>query len=251
MQSIFAGAMCALMALSLSAQTIAPPAPTPLVEGKRALARNDFAGAKSIFTDYVRTHPNDTQGELGLGDAELGLRHYEAAETIYRHIVAAQPLTWQAHKNLVIVEAALGRWEDFDGERTVLRAARERNAKGIDRHASDVIDVLTVRGRRWIVRDYFEPLGRSRSRYNFERFSSDGRVLEYVSLESADAFPKELNGRAVIVGPAVKGADANGFALDWYNGKSHGTIRRYPAEPRYERLRADFLRWLQTPPHNN
>jgi len=241
--------MCAVIALSLSAQTIAPPTPTPLVEGKRALARNDFASAKTIFTEYTRTHPNDIQGELGLGDAELGLHHYEAAENTYRRIVAAQPLTWQAHKNLVIVEAALGRWEDFDGERTVLRAARERNAKGIDRHESDVIDVLTVRGQRWIVRDYFEPLGRSRSRYNFERFSPDGRVLEYVSLESADAFSQELNGRAVLVGPAAKGANANGFALDWYNGKSHGTIGKYADEPKYERLRLDFLKWQRAKKH--
>jgi tetratricopeptide (TPR) repeat protein len=246
MRWIFAGAVCAVMTLSAVAQTIAPPAPTPLVEGKRALARNDFAGAKAIFAEYMRTHPGDVQGELGLGDAELGLHRYEAAETIYRRIVADQPLTWQAHKNLVIVEAALGRWEDFDGERTVLRAARERGAKGIDRHESDVIDVITVRNQRWIVRDYFEPLGRARARYNFERFSTDGRVLEYVSLESADAFPKELNGRAVVVGPPAKSADANGFALDWYNGKSHGTVRKYNAEPKYEQLRNDFLRWQRT-----
>ena len=231
------------MTLSVGAQTLPPPAAAPLVEGKRALARNDFAGAKMIFAEYVRMHPGDVQGELGLGDAELGLHRYEAAETIYRRIVAAQPLTWQAHKNLVIVEAALGRWEDFDGERVVLRVARERGAKGIDPHESDVIDVITVRGQRWIVRDYFEPLGRARARYNFERFSADGRVLEYVSLESADAFPKELNGRAIIVGPAAKGANTNGFALDWYNGKSHGRIAAYAKEPSYEKVRADFLKW--------
>src|SRR3978361_1697895 len=104
------------MTLSVGAQTLPPPpAAAPLVEGKRALARNDFPAAKAIFAEYTRTHPGDTQGELGLGDAELGLHRYEAAETIYRRIVAAQPLTWQAHKNLVIVEAALGRWEDFAG----------------------------------------------------------------------------------------------------------------------------------------
>jgi tetratricopeptide (TPR) repeat protein len=244
MRWIFAGAVCALMTLSAVAQTIAPPAPTPLVKGKRALARNDFAGAKAVFAEYVRTHPGDVQGELGLGDAELGLHHFETAERIYRRIVAAQPLTWQAHKNLVIVEAALGRWEDFDGERTVLRAARERNATGIDRHESDVIDVIIIHGQRWIVRDYFEPLGRARARYNFERFSPDGRILEYVSLESADAFPKELNGRAVVVGPPAKEPDTHNFALDWYNGKSHGTVKKYVAEPKYERVRLDFINWL-------
>jgi hypothetical protein len=240
----------ACVVLSAGAQDVAPPLPaqTPLVEGKRALSMKEFARAKTIFAEYVRKHPDDVQGKLGLADAELGLHEYEAAEAGYRQVVAAQPLLWAAHKNLVIVEAALGRWEDFDGERTVLRAARERGAAGISAYESDVIDVITVSGQRWIVRDYFEPMGRSRSRYNFERFSADGRVLAYVSLESADAFREQTIGDNVVVGAPSQSADPNGFALDWYNGKSHGTIAKYSAEPKYEQVRADFLRWLRAHP---
>jgi tetratricopeptide (TPR) repeat protein len=241
MRRILAGAVCVGMVLAGAyAQTAAP-----LVEAKRALATKDFVRAKAIFAAYVREHPSDVQGELGLGDADLALHEYEAAESSYRRVVAAQPLTWQAHKNLVIVEAALGRWEDFDGERAVLRAARERGAAGIDRHESDVIDVVMVRGQRWIVRDYFEPVGRSGARYNFERFSPDGKVLAYVSLESANAFREELKGGAVVVGPPAKAGDADGFALDWYNGKSHGTIAKYRTEPKYQRVRMDFLKWAR------
>jgi hypothetical protein len=231
-----------------NAQVPAAPAQTPLVEGKRALATKQFVHAKEIFTQYVKTHPGDVQGELGLADAELGLHEYEAAEAGYRRVVAAQPLTWAAHKNLVIVEAALGRWEDFDGERAVLRAARERGAAGISAHESDVIDVITAHGQRWIVRYYFEPLGRSRSRYNFERFSPEGRVLAYVSLESANAFRDELKGGDVVVGPTSGNADPDGFALNQYNGKAHSTITTYATEPKYEKLRADFLHWLRTHP---
>lgn len=249
MRLICAGAVGAAMLLAnFGAQNAVPslaPAAATLVEGKRALASREFARAKTIYAGYLRTHPADVQGELGLADAELGLREYEAAETLYRRVVAAQPLLWAAHKNLVIVEAALGRWEDFDGERTVLRAARERGAAGIGTHESDVIDVITVRGQRWIVRDYFEPLGRSRARYNFERFSASGRVLAYVSLESADAFRDELKGGDVVVGAPSRRADPNGFALDWYNGKAHGTIAKYAVEPKYEQIRADFFRWLR------
>src|SRR5665213_3566550 len=147
----------ACLMLSAGAQRVAPPhaAQTPLVEGKRALSMKEFVRAKVIFAEYVRKHPDDIQGKLGLADAELALYEYEAAEASYRQIVAVQPLLWAAHKNLVIVEDALGRWEDFDGERTVLRAARERGAAGIDAHESDVIDVINVAGQRWIVRDYF------------------------------------------------------------------------------------------------
>jgi hypothetical protein len=38
------------------------------------------------------------------------------------------------------------------------------------------------------------------------------------------------------------------FALNFYTGKSHGTIATYPqGEPSYERVRADLLRWLRRP----
>lgn len=244
MRLIWMAVACVMLSAGAQSVAPAPPAQTPLVDGKRALSMKQFARAKVIFTEYVRKHPDDIAGKLGLADAELGLHEYEAAEGSYRQIVAAQPLLWAAHKNLVIVEAALGRWEDFDGERTVLRAARERGAAGISAHESDVIDVLNIAGQRWIVRDYFEPMGRSRSRYNFERFSADGRVLAYVSLESADAFRDQTTGGNVVVGAPSHSADPNGFALDWYNGRSHGTIAKYAAEPKYEKVRADFLRWV-------
>jgi tetratricopeptide (TPR) repeat protein len=242
MRLIFASAVCATILLVGTHAQIPmhlPNEPGPIAAGKRALAAKDFAGAKGIFARYLEANPGDPQAELGLADAQLGLHEYEAAEAGYRRIVARQPLFWDAHKNLVIVEAALGRWEDFDGERTVLHAARERHAAGISPRDSDVIDVITVGGQRWIVRDYFEPAGRSQTRYNFERFSPEGRVLAYVSLESADAFRKDT-------GPAQKSAKISGLALNWYNGKSHGTIARYATEPKYERARADFLKWLRT-----
>ncbi len=238
-----------LPAFRASAQTAAvaqPPAQPPLVEGKRALADKHFGGAKAIFAAYFLTHPTDVQGELGLADAQLGLHEYEAAELHYRHVVAAQPLLWAAHKNLVIVEAALGRWDDFDGERAVLRAARQRGDAGLSPRDIDVIDVLNVRGQRWIVRDYFEPLGRTRTRYNFERFSASGRVLAYISLESAEALLQPLGSGAVAVGSAPKNVSkAEPLALDWYDGRAHGTIEKYTTEPSYERVRRDAIRWLQ------
>jgi hypothetical protein len=249
MRLIYANAVCAMTLLKgVHAQIPMPipTAPAPITEGKRALATKDFAHAKEVFTTYLHAHAGDVQAELGLADVELGLHEYEAAEAGYRRIVVAQPLFWEAHKNLVIVEAALGRWEDFDGERTVLRAARERHAAGISTLESDVIDVITEPGQRWIVRDYFEPAGRSRVRYNFERFSANGRVLAYVSLESANAFSSDSKVSKVIIPPTPKSTDA--LALNWYNGKSHGTIAKYETEPKYETVRADFLKWLRAHP---
>jgi hypothetical protein len=220
--------------------------PAALVAAQGELLARHFVSAKAQFGEYLATHPGDIDAEVGMADAELALHEYEAAEVAYRHVVAAQPERWLAHKNLVIIEAELGRWEEFDRERAVLRGARERGAPGISARESDVIDSFDVRGEHWIVREYYEPVGRSLTRYNFEQFA-EGKVRQYVSLESAEAAKTALSGEDVRVGadagvaPTIKD-----FALNFYTGKAHGTIARYPGgEPRYERVRADLMRWVR------
>lgn len=230
-------------------------APTgPLRQGRELLMKKHFPEAGRVFTEFLRTHPGNVQAELGLGDAQLGMHDYEAAETTYRGVTAQQPELWQAHKNLVVVEAALRRWEEFDRERTVLRMARERGAPGISTRESDVIDSFNVRGEHWVVRAYFEPVGRSQARYNFERFSADGRVQAYVSLEDAAAAKAALTPGDVRIGASSgpKGARAasGALALNWYTGAAHGTVQRYPSsqEPSYEQIRAEVMRWVEAHP---
>jgi len=231
--------------LGMEAQT---PVPAELLAARKELVAKNYQHAEEMFAAYVKVHPGDIDGEEGVGDAELALHEYEAAELEYRSVVAAQPEFWLAHKNLVIVEAALGRWEEFDRERAVLRGARERGEKGISARESDVIDAFDVRGEHWIVREYYEPVGRSLTRFNFEYFGADGRVREYVSLESEEAAKEALAvGGQVRIGDDAKGAVIKDFALNWYTGKAHGEIKRYPnGEPSYERVRADVRRWLRS-----
>lgn len=221
-----------------------------LAAARQELAAKHYARAKELYRGYLHAHPDSVDARFGLADAELGLREFEAAELDYRRVVAAQPQNWVAHKNLVIVEAELGRWDEFDRERAVLRAAREREAPGISTRESDVIDSFEVSGHRWIVREYYEPVGRSQTRYNFERFSPEGRVEEYVSLEPTAAAEAALKPGDVHVGAepgAAPKAPTDEFSLNWYSGKGHGTIARYPkGEPKYEQMRADLIRWLRT-----
>ena len=229
----------------------ATPGQAQIFSGKQALAAKQFLDAKSIFTAALATHPDSVDAKLGLADSELGLQHYETAEIEYRQVVAAQPELWQAHKNLVIVEAALGRWDEFDRERAVLRSARQRGAPGISTRESDVIDAFDLNGQHWIVREYYEPAGRSLTRYNFESFGPDGRVREYVSLESATAARNALNPHTdVLIGATPRSEPViKDFALNFYTGKSHGTIKLYPkGEPRYEHVRADLIHWLLARP---
>lgn len=221
--------------------------PGDLVAARQALAAKDYLRAKAEYKAYLRSHPESVDAELGVADCELALHEYEAAEWDYRKVVAAQPQLWVAHKNLVIVEAALGRWSEFERERAVLRAARERGAAGISARESDVIDTFQVHGQKWLVREYFEPVGRSEARYNFTRFSPEGRVEEYISLEPSVAAESALKPGDVRIGQDGRRSVAReAFSLNWYTGKAHGTVARYPkGEPRYERVRADVLRWLR------
>lgn len=232
---------------SLAQNAVHTP-PPDLAAARQALAAKKYTQAKDLYRSYLRAHPASIDAGLGIADAELGLHEYEAAELDYRRVVAAQPQMWVAHQNLVIVEAELGRWSEFDRERAILRSARERGAPGISARESDIIDSFEVNGQRWIVREYFEPVGRSQARYNFERFSSEGRAEEYISLEPTAAARAALKPGDVQIGaeatdPASSGAD---YSLNWYTGKAHGTIAHYPhGEPSYERIRAEVLRWLR------
>jgi hypothetical protein len=231
-----------------SAQAVAAPsAAAGLAPARQDLAAKRYVHAKAEFKSYLHDHPNSVDAELGLADAELALHEYEAAEWDYRRVVNAQPQLWVAHKNLVIVEAALGRWEEFEREREVLRAARERGAPGISTRESDVIDSFDIHGQHWLVREYFEPVGRSEARYNFERFSPQGRIEEYISLEPSAAAQAALQPGDVQIGQDAKPFSTKGeFSLNWYTGKAHGTITHYPkGEPTYERVRSDVLRWLR------
>jgi hypothetical protein len=220
-----------------------------LAAARQELAAKHYAHAKDLYRAYLHAHPENVDAQFGAADAELGLREFEAAEWDFRRVVAAQPQNWVAHKNLVIVEAELGRWEEFERERAVLRAARERGAPGISARESDVIDSFEVNGHRWIVREYYEPVGRSQTRYNFERFSPEGHAEEYISLEPTAAAEAALKPGDVKIGAETEAGahPANAeFSLNWYTGEAHGTIARYSkGEPKYERVRSDLLRWLE------
>jgi tetratricopeptide (TPR) repeat protein len=252
---LVAGLLLFALAMSVSAQKKPDPvsgSQADLAAARQELAAKHYARAKELYRAYLHAHPESVDAQFGLADAELGLREFEAAEWDFRRVVAAQPQNWVAHKNLVIVEAELGRWDEFERERAVLRAAREREAPGISARESDVIDSFEVSGHRWIVREYFEPVGRSQTRYNFERFSPEGHAEEYISLEPTAAAEAALKPGDVRIGgepEAVPNTTTGEFSLNWYSGKGHGTIARYPkGEPSYERVRTDLIRWLRRKP---
>jgi tetratricopeptide (TPR) repeat protein len=248
-----AAARLALQAALLATALLASAQSTSaLLSARQALASKQYIRAKQMYEAYLHDHPESLDAQLGVADAELGAHEYEAAELAYRRVVAEQPQLWVAHKNLVIVEAELGRWSEFERERAVLRAARERGAPGISASESDIIDSFDVNGHGWIAREYYQPVGRSQARFNFERFSPEGRTEEYISLEPTEAAQAALKPGDVNIGAETHSAPPQlrgEFSLNWYSADGHGTIARYPGgEPSYERARADLIHWLRRHP---
>src|SRR5689334_18395628 len=158
----------------------------PLDTGKQAFQRGDYVAAQKFFTAYLRDNPSNLNALLLAGSAFFELKQYEDAAQSLLAAIKLQPSLWPAHKNLVIVYAAQGKWTEFDRERAVLKAARESGASGLSMKDADVIDVLYVGSEQYRVLSYAELAGRFKMRYNFVHFGSDGKPDYWIVCESDD-----------------------------------------------------------------
>jgi tetratricopeptide (TPR) repeat protein len=230
----------------------APKPPDSLSEAKDALRKQDYAAAKPLLAAYVKDNPNSVEA-LGLtGDAHLGLKEYEDAAQSYLAAIQLRPDLWPAHKNLVIVYAALSKWAEFDKERALLQDARAKRTTGLSPQDSDVIDVLYVGTERYIVRGNAELEGKFKIRYRFMHFGADGKLDFWIACESDDVDQATF----AKAHPTEAAAGLRSFSLDSYtavapnaDGKgysqTHGTIKFYPdGEPTYETVRTDVLKVL-------
>jgi len=225
----------------------------PLNTGKQAFRRGDYVAAQKFFTAYLRDNPENLDALVMAGDAFFELKQYEDAAKSFLAAIKLQPSLWGAHKNLVIVYAAQGKWTEFDGERAVLKAARESGASGLSMKDADVIDVLYVGSEQYRVLSYAELAGRFKMRYNFVHFGSDRKPDYRIVCESDDidqiAFAKAH--------PQEAASGQRSFSLDTYSAskpsadgkgltQTHGTIKFYPdGEPTYETVRSDVLNLLE------
>lgn len=55
------------------------------------IAIKDYAKAESIFTDYLKTHPNDHKTRLKLAQVLSWMKRYDAAILHYQHLTNALP----------------------------------------------------------------------------------------------------------------------------------------------------------------
>lgn len=241
-------ALCSIFA---GAQTLPQPqgAPDPLAIGWKMLDKEQWTEAQEFFAARLQENANDKVALGGAGFAAFGQKQYGEAEADFKRAIQLDPAYWNAHRNLVEVYAAEGRWADFDAERSLLAVAK---AKGLDKATSSVIEVFWLDGERYIVRAYDPLIGKFKARYNFTHFGADGKLDRWISCESDDV-DQTFFAKAH---PADAAAGKRSFSLDSYtalqpngNGgfsQTHGTLRFYPdGEPTYETVRADVMKVLQ------
>ena len=238
-----------------SPQSSTPPTVSatadPMAIGKQALAHGDYQAAQTFFASYLRDNPDSAEALFFTGNAALGLKQYDDAVRNYQSVIAKQPSMWHAHKNLVIVYAAQGKWSEFDQERKLLQDARSRGVSGLSPKDADVIEVLDVGPERYIVRAYAELTGHFKTRYNFAHFGKDGKLDFWIACESDDVDQTFFAQKH----PKEAAAGQRSFSLDSYtatvrgadgqSSQTHGTHKFYPdGEPTYETVRADVLNVL-------
>lgn len=233
-------------------QTTQTTAADSLDRGKQALKSGDYETARKFFSAYLKDNPDSAEALFLAGNAFLGLKLYEEAAQSYLAAVKLEPSLWLAHKNLVIVYAAEGKWKAFDQERALIQDRRANGAAGLSSRDADLIEAFYVGKEQYKVLSYAELAGRFKMRYNFVHFGSDGKPDYWIACESDDvdqiSFAKSH--------PKEAAAGQRSFSLDSYSaptptadGKSstetHGTIKFYPdGEPTYEAVRSDVMKVL-------
>lgn len=226
---------------------IAPAAPPdPLFLGKQALAHSDYATAQTFFTNYLKDNSVSVEALFYAGNAALGLKQYDEAARRFDTAIAIDPTLWAAHKNLVIIDAAQGKWQDFDRERKLLAAARASNAPNLSKIDPDVIEVIYLDSERYVVRAFPQLAGRFKVRYNFVHFGKDSKADFWIACESDDVDQAAFAQKH----PKEAAAGERSFSMDSYTvapaGSTHGTIKFYPdGEPTYDTVRADAIKILE------
>ena len=185
----------------------------PLDTRKQAFRRGDYVAAQKFFTAYLRDNPSNLEVLLLAGSAFFELKQYEDAAQSFLTAIKLQPSFWAAHKNLVIVYAAQGKWTEFDRERAVLKAARESGASGLSTKDADVIDVLYVGSEQYRVFSYAELAGRFKMRYNFVHFGSDRKPNNWIACESDDVDQTSF----AKAHPQEAASGQRSFSLDTYS----------------------------------
>jgi len=237
--------------------------------GLDALKRGDNATAYTALHSVLSSYPDDLFVLRSAAAAAMAAGQNEQAVSLFHQALAQFPRNpWPMRNAIIIMEARMDRWADFDRDVAALRQAKKNGMDhGLDRDSGFVIDEFDVGTGR--VRAVVYPLGvgRYHTLYRFllpqpvqmsavaeassAKNTSSARCQNpdfqpYMDAESDDIDQADF--RKAHPDKAAKGERS--YSLDSYwSPCSQALVGFYPdGEPAYEKVRAAAIRALTGPP---
>jgi tetratricopeptide (TPR) repeat protein len=226
------------------------------------LNRGDDAAALTAFLSVLTTYPNDLIVLRYSAAAAMGAGQNEQALALFQRALAQFPSKpWPIRTAIIVLEARLNRWDDFDRDVAMLRNAKKGGMEhDLDDNAGFVIDEFeSGRGQ---VQGVVLPLqaGRYHTLYRFllpawveldsraqaaAEAKDPSRCVKrdfqpHIDVESDDvdqaAFAKAH--------PELAAKGGRSYSLDAYESPcTQALVTIYPdGEPRYETVRADVVK---------
>jgi len=235
--------------------------------GLKYLEHGDSEAAFESFRSVLTTYPNDLSVLRFTAAAAMAAGQNEQALVLFQRALAQNPHNpWTMRNAVIILEARLGRWADFDRDVAALRSAKRNGMDhGLDGSTGFVIDEFYAGGGK--VQGTIYPLqaGRYHTLYRFLLPQGWPLVLPAQSSTAAAAaarctgpdFQPHFDTESGDVDQAEfakahpdKAAKGDrSYMLDAYSSPcTQGLLAFYPdGEPTYEKARADVIRALTGP----
>ncbi len=202
-------------------------------QGMSAYQQGDNAGALVIFRRVIAADPTDIVAYNVAGNCSLHLKDYPAAIDSFRHALQLRPDEYHNLASLIHTYTLAGMAPERDELRKhILELA---HAEKLPDTFNYVFDTFEVGGRKVEVAEFPKIQGYYGERYRFKVFSSIGKEVFCVTLES-DALEQPAWAKQH---PKEAAAGGRQFSLDGYASDAHTNYGFYDAEPSYEKVREE------------
>ena len=228
-----------------------------LEPGMTALKKGDAAAALGAFQPALSAYPKDTKVLLLSGEAAMASNQNDQALLLFQRALAehpASPLDWDARFSVLVLQARLAHWTDFDQGLAELKAAKEAKNPELDAEGF-LVDLFDAGGKKVKVIYYPQLAGKFHTLYRF--LLPKPAAANTPSLPPSDTqdrcanpnFQPYLDVESDDADQAFARKGQRVFSLDTYPAScSQGLIKFYQSEPKYEDVRAEVLKNLTPKP---
>jgi tetratricopeptide (TPR) repeat protein len=220
------------------------------------LKKGDPAGAFAALQPALAAFPKDEKVIMLSGIAAMNSQQNEVALELFERALAEKPADeWQVRFEVMMVEARLGKWKEFDANLVELKAAKKAANPQLDQPGF-VVDQFEAGGQTVTVAYYPLLAGKFHTLFRFE-LPKPAQVDTSASMNSGGGdrckdpdfrpyFDLESDDADQAFHPEVTKKGDRVYSLDTYPAAcSQGLIKFYMGEPKYEDLRADVMKVLE------